>query len=141
MKITIEKEVVYMKTFIIFVISLFVLFTISACSSVDIAGTGTGTTTAKFCYGEHDIFVDITESDLETIADIFQGKKLYSDHPSCGFSDNVAVMIDGNTFCIARDNCGIVYVKEKNRYFNLSDEENLTVRTILESYGFVFPCV
>ncbi len=79
--------------------------------------------------------------DLKIISEIFAGKMLYSDQPSCGFDECVSIKIDGQTFCFANDSCGIVYLLEKDQYFKLSDEERDIVHEILTSYGFCFPCI
>lgn len=99
------------------------------------------TAMGKFVYGDKNISVIISEEDAAVLSEIFQGKLLYSDSLSCGFTENVSVSLDGQTYCIANDNCGIVYIIEKDRYFNIDDEENETLRSLLEEYGFSFPCV
>lgn len=73
---------------------------------------------------------------------LFDGKIMYRDNPSCGFSETVSIIFDQKqTFCIAQDNCPIVYWKEKNRYITLSEDEKNQLRDPLEPYGFCFPCL
>ena len=73
---------------------------------------------------------------------LFDGKIMYRDNPSCGFSETVSIIFDQKqTFCIAQDNCPIVYWKEKNRYITLSEDEKNQLRDLLEPYGFCFPCL
>lgn len=42
---------------------------------------------------------------------------------------------------VACDGCPMVYYKNENRYFKLSEEENKMLKRILEKYGFYFPYV
>ncbi|MGN0370681.1 MAG: hypothetical protein ACI4EW_09060 [Butyrivibrio sp.] len=82
------------------------------------------------------------ENELSEICNIFNGKILYKDDPACGFSEEISIKInEGQTFCPACDSCPVVYWKEKNRYFRLSDEEIRRIHEIFESYGAVFPCI
>jgi hypothetical protein len=95
----------------------------------------------RFIHGDKNIETEMSADDFRIITEIFKGKVLFSDVPSCGFSKDIAVLIDNQTFCLACDDCGLVYLSEKDKYFDLSEEENKKVREILTSYGFHFPCV
>lgn len=106
--------------------------------TVKISGISDGS--VRFAYGDTDISEELSDADFKAILSMFNGKKLYRDNPSCGFSEDVSVHLN-MTFCIACDECPVVCLTEKNQYFRLSDEENLLLREILTKYGFVFPCV
>ncbi len=96
---------------------------------------------AKFIYGDTKIETEISDENLNQLVDVFEGKILKIDSPSCGFTENVSVKIDDKTFCIACDTCGVIYLLEEDKYFYLNDEENETIRKILEGYGFELPCI
>lgn len=96
---------------------------------------------ARFAYGDKDISTEFAADDFKEIATIFEGKELYNDTPSCSFDEDVAIVVGDSHFCIANDTCGVVYVKEKDKYFSLTDAENQKLRALLEEYGFTFPCV
>ena len=97
---------------------------------------------AVFIYGDISITYEMTEEDSKSFAEIIAGEPLYNDNPSCGFTENVSVVVNGKDhFCIACDGCEIVYWKEKDRYISVSEEEMKVLHEILEKYGFVFPCV
>ena len=95
--------------------------------------------TVFFEFHDKRIQSDISEEHMKQITEIFNNKFLYSDAPSCGFSEDLSIKIDNNTFCIAGDSCGKVYLLEKDKYFSLSDDENKMIRHILISYGIDFP--
>lgn len=98
--------------------------------------------TAIFKYNEYNISQPLSEQDLDSIIEIFNNKSLYRDNPSCGFTEDVSIQFnESETFCIACDNCPVIYWKNKNRYLGLSDDENSSLRDILKKYGYVFPCV
>ena len=113
-------------------------FLFSSCSKVEIAD---GEIVAVFKYDNIDVHETLSNEDANIIREVFKGKSLFSDSPSCGFSENVALIIDGNTYCIACDTCGKIYSVKDDKYFNLDDSENETVRNLLCEYGFKFPCL
>ena len=101
----------------------------------------TDTCVGRFQYKDKDFEVHLSDEDAKVIIDIFNGKLIINDSPSCGFDESCSVKINNKTFCIASDLCGEVYVLEKDKYFSLSEEENQKVRSILMKYGFEFPCI
>ncbi len=112
-----------------------VLFSLSACSRVEITGQNM---VAVFQYGDVDSTKPLSAEDAETVKSIFNKKTMYSDMPACGFSENMALLIDGKPYCIAQDTCGAIYNVEAEQYFYLSESENTTLRSLLEKYGFIF---
>ena len=97
---------------------------------------------ARFSMYGDDISVILTEEETDAILEMFKDAKLYKGNPSCGFSENCSVKTyDGATYCIAMDTCNTIYWMEKDRYFDISEEELDALYAILEPYGFWFPCV
>lgn len=131
----VKKHVVRVSSLLLVVLMVFLF---SSCSKVEVAE---GEIIAVFQYGDAEISKPLSDEDSEIVRKIFDGKRLFSDSPSCGFDENVALIIDGNTYCIACDTCGVIYNVEKDKYFNLNDKENETLRNLLCEYGFTFPCV
>jgi hypothetical protein len=131
----VKKHVVRVSSLLLVVL---MVFSFSSCSKVEVAE---GEIIAVFQYGDAEISKPLSDEDSEIVRKIFDGKRLFSDSPSCGFDENVALIIDGNTYCIACDTCGVIYNVEKDKYFNLSDKENEILRNLLCEYGFTFPCV
>lgn len=65
---------------------------------------------------------------MASVKTIFNGKKLYKDNLSCGFSEAVSIKFDDeHTFCIARDTCQIVYWEEKIDILGLRKMKNTVV--------------
>ena len=97
---------------------------------------------AIFKYDNHNISELISADDFSSICDLFNGKKLYSDNLSCGFSNDVSICInETESFCFAHDSCPVVYWKNKNKFFRLSQSEYDILTDILNKYGFIFPCL
>lgn len=125
-------------TFYLSAICIFLIL-LCGCSSLKIDDNSIGS--VKFIYGDAHIEKELSKEDAKTITEMFDGKTLKSDNPSCGFTENVSVTIDGKCFWIACDQCGCVYFEQSLKYFNLNNEENEKLRGILETYGFTFPCI
>ena len=95
-----------------------------------------------FLYGDTDTLYRLENKELESIKAIFNGKKMYKDNLSCGFSEAVSIIFNNeHTFCIAQDTCPIVYWREEDRYIILSEDEKIQLYNLLEQYGFYFPCI
>ncbi len=124
------------------ILCIILVFCLVGCSEnkVNISDDSAGK--AVFKVNENDIETELSKEDVKAIAGFFDGKTTHTDvlgAPSCGFSENVAVIIDGKTYCFAMDDCSTVRVDLS--YFALTAEEYTQLKVILEKYGFYFPCV
>lgn len=126
-------------TFIIVLVAVGIFILIrSDRTNTDLVSNGY----AVFDYNDKNVLKNLSEDDLITIKKIFDNKKLYKDNPSCGFSENIAVVLDNSLiFCIAQDNCPIIYYKNKKLFFRLSNQEKELLYSVLTQYGFYFPCL
>jgi len=117
------------------------VFVLTGCGSVDIDNGETGI--ARYVYGGKNVNAEIAAEDMEVITDILNGKPVNNygfSSPSCGFDEDISVIIGEKNFCIARDSCGTLLYKGKG-YIELDTEENEALRTVLEKYGFSWPCI
>lgn len=92
-----------------------------------------------YSYNDEDISVNLTAEESNTIKNMFGGKMLYNDSPSCGFSENISIKCGDMTFCIAYDMCPVI--KCEHRYFRISNEDRKILNGIFEKYGGFFPCI
>ncbi len=130
-----------MKKKIIIFISICVLLVILIVNFSTVIIVGKENVTARYIYGDKNITTKLSEEDATLVAEILNGKHIsIFELPACGFDENVSVIINDNTFCIACDECGTVYFKERNGYISLDDSENKQLREILSDYGFEWPC-
>lgn len=97
---------------------------------------------AIFRYNGSNITSSLSTQEMSEIYEIFSNKRMYRDNPSCGFSENISLKINNlQTFCFANDTCPIVYWKEKDKYFKVTENEKKQLYNILQNHGFIFPCV
>lgn len=89
-------------------------------------------------YGSRDIKVKLTEEEAETIKDLFHGKRNEYEL-RCGYDENIAIVFDGEVFCIALDSAHSIYYKNEDKYFGFCEEECAKLLEILEKYDFSTP--
>lgn len=114
------------------------IFSFSSCSTVKVPDKDM---VAVFRWGDVDITEQLSIEDAEIVKQIFNGKRLFSNSPSCGFGEGAAIIVGNQTYCIACDYCPLIYIVQEDKYFELSDDENETLRNLLCEYGFTFPCI
>lgn len=133
-----KKKFIVISSIVLILFSLLLTFFIFNRTDLNFAKQGT----AIFKYSNTDISQQLSDEDFKKIITIFDNKFLYKDEPSCGFDENVSIVFnDSQTFCIACDKCPVIYWKEKNKYFRISEDKMNQLYSILKNYGFVFPCV
>lgn len=131
-----------MKKKLVLVLVAFLCVTLLVVNFFYVRISSKETGTARYIYRDKNISTEISREDMNKIVGILNGKTIDPlILPACGFDENIAVVINGKTFCVACDECGTVYYKEHNGYISLDDNENEQLRNILSGYGFEWPCV
>ena len=92
-----------------------------------------------YIFNDHNINQLLSNNESKIIKDILNNKKLYSDNPSCGFSENISICFDNLVFCLACDNCAII--KFGDKFFKISETDREKINKIIENYGGSFPCL
>ena len=133
--IMMKKHVIILSTVLVLLLGGFLVF------NIFVPKTNISTTTASltYIYDGRDINTSLSNEEGELLKNIFNDKRLYSDDPSCGFTEDVSIRFEDMVFCIACDNCPIV--KLGSKYFKISTTDRKTVEQIFEKYGGSFPCV
>ncbi|MCL2695702.1 MAG: hypothetical protein FWE69_05195 [Clostridiales bacterium] len=92
-------------------------------------------------HSEAPIEQELTDEEAQTVIGILNRRAIFTDYPSCGFSENVSLRIGRQIFCIAGDSCPIIRYGNTNKYIEISYEERSIIETIFMKYGGRFPCV
>ena len=92
-----------------------------------------------FVYDDKMIYETLDYTDANEIKNIFNGKMIYDDNPSCGFDDNISVRFDNEIFSLACDGCPII--RYNSSYFSVSEEDIEVIHDIMKKYGASIPCV
>lgn len=124
----------------VLLVLLVVLFT--GCSRVMIGTEASGT--VVYDYEGVSFSEELTEDELETVIKILNGKERKSTvmHgiPSCGFSPEIAFVINGTTYMMARDTCETLMIYGGLDYIDVSVKEQDLLEAIFTSHGGSLPC-
>ena len=117
------------------------LLLLAGCSKVSINGVS-----GSVVYDINGIcFEDtLTQEELDAVVNVLDGKKqksILSGVPSCGFSADVAIIVDGRRFALACDKCGVLQNCSTGGFIYVSDEERSVLEAIFTSRGGKFPCI
>ena len=115
----------------------------TGCGDVSLEGASSGSVT--YTYGSTSFTDALTEQELAAVTSILNGKESFSGilmgSPSCGFSREIAITVDGNVFSLALDGCATIQDQRTLGYIDLTEEEHSTLMEIFTSRGGTFPCV
>lgn len=128
-----------MKRFTLCLVVFAIAVMLCACHRVHV--NEAETVTLVFCNGETAVETQLSEAESKQISEIFNGKTLYQDHPSCGFDRNVSLRVDGTIFCPALDGCCIVKDESSGMYFKITQAERDLIDSIFFAHGGQFPCI
>ena len=88
---------------------------------------------SKFCYEDSNQIHEIKKQDLDSLYTILNGKEMFYEELSCGFSENIAICIDGKyTFCFAQDGDSYVYLKEENKLIILASHNREDIEVLCD---------
>ena len=115
------------------------IFSLTGCTKISVTDKSPAILTFK--HGDKNITEALNKEETEEIKSIFDRKALYSDSPSCAFSEGVSIAFGDQVFAIACDDCNIVKDCASGKFFSVSEAEKAIIIDIFESHGGYFPCV
>lgn len=134
-----------MKRFIGVMLSCVMVMSLCACGAVQLDANTSGTVTYRNEHTGVSFSERLTEEETGTVVAILRGKKqeiaILCGIPSCGFSPSISITVDGMTFALAMDKCGMLQNCNTMQYINISDSERETIESIFTTRGGTFPCV
>lgn len=128
-----------MKKLFLYLVCVCLVLSLCSCGIVTVDEYVTVKLVYRYDYV--DVETQLTQQESEKICDIFNGKVLLSDNPSCGFDENISLIINNKVYSPACDDCCIVKDCSSGKYFNISRSERDTIEEIFVAYGGHFPCV
>lgn len=126
-----------------FLLILVIMLSLYACSKTRVDDNAT--VTLIFIYEEENINVTLTDDEAAKVIDILDGNtydpSVLIGYPSCGFHENVALMVGTRRFAIASDTCNCIQDRSNYLYFDIPKEDMAYIHSLFEKYGGYFPCV
>lgn len=135
----IQNEVITMKKKIVTV--ALVLLVAAVVNSMILRLDRDAEGTITYLYGDTAFSEPLTSKEVGAVVRILDGKMQTPDNPSCGFSEDIAVTIDGVTFALACDQCGLVKNCETGWYIRIHAQERIILEALFLVRGGKFPCV
>ena len=122
---------------IFILLTVLLMWGLCACEMQRVDGNAAGT--IAYAYGGVTFEETLSAAEVAEVAAILDGKILFADHPACIFYDAITFTIDGETFALACDGCGLVKNCETGLYMTLSDAQRDALVAMFASRGASFP--
>lgn len=116
---------------------------LTGCSKVSVSENAS----YKVVYQYDDISFseELTAEEAAAVAQILGGKvksRYWLNTPSCGFDENIAIIINGQRYALACDKCTTLKVcGTVNTYIEVTQAERDILEAIFTARGGKFPCV
>ena len=125
------------KVFCIFLCVLLVMGCMG-CAAVISHPSGTA---VRICYDREDVSFDLelSQEEANVVLSTLNGKQRDLDMTvtgaACGFGREQAFVIDGSTYCLAQDDCSVIWEEGTDRYYVLSNQEMNQLKDIFKAHG------
>lgn len=124
-------------------LAVMLLLSLTGCSTVEIKEGETGK--VVYHYNGVSFEEDLTPEETAAVIQILNGKPqnlyLFEGIPSCGFDRDIAIVIGGTRYALARDKCGTLQNCSNLSYITVSEAERQTLEAIFTIRGGKFPCI
>lgn len=119
-------------------LSLLFLIGCIGCAAVISHPSGTA---VRICYDRENVSFDLELSQEEAnfVLSVLNGKQRDLDMTvtgaGCGFGREQSFIIDGSTYCLGQDDCGVIWEFGTDNYYVISQQELEQLQEIFKEYG------
>ena len=127
-----------MKKAVCFLLFVLLLIGCIGCAAVISHPSGTA---VRICYDRENVSFDLELSQEEAnfVGSVLNGKRRDLDMTvtgaGCGFGREQSFIIDGSTYCLGQDDCGVIWEDGTNNYYVISQQELEQLQEIFKEYG------
>ena len=127
-----------MKKTVCILLSVLLLMGCMGCAVVISYPSGTP---VRICYNRENVSFDLelTQEEASVVLAVLNGKILDLDMvvtgAGCGFGPEQSFVINGSTYCLAQDDCGVIWKEGTDNYYVLSWEETKELKEIFKNHG------
>ena len=95
----------------------------------------------RICYDRENVSFDLelSQEEASVVLSVLNGKRRDLDMTvtgaGCGFGREQSVIIDGSTYCLAQDGCGVIWEEGTDNYYVVSDREMKQLKDIFQAHG------
>lgn len=127
-----------MKKVFCILLSILLLMGCMGCAAVISHPSGTA---VQICYDRENISSDLelSQEEANIVLSVLNGKQRDLDMAvtgaACGFGREQSFIIDGSTYCLAQDGCGVIWEEGTDNYYVISQQELEQLKEIFEANG------
>ena len=127
-----------MKKAVCFLLFVLLLIGCIGCAAVISHPSGTA---VRICYDRENVSFDLelSQEDANFVVSVLNGKRRDLDMTvtgaGCGFGREQSFIIDGSTYCLGQDDCGVIWEDGTNNYYVISQQELEQLQEIFKEYG------
>lgn len=127
-----------MKKVFCVLLSTLLLMGCMGCAAVISHPSGT---TVRICYDRENISFDLELSQEETnvVLSVLNGKRRDLDMAvtgaGCGFGWEQSFVMNGSTYCLGQDGCGVIWEEGTDNYYVVSNREMKQLKEIFKAHG------
>lgn len=127
-----------MKKVACILLSILLLIGYTRCFAVISYPAGTG---VRICYDRENISFDseLSQEEANIVLSILNGKRRDLDMTvtgaGCGFGREQSFILNGITYCLAQDDCGVIWEEGTKNYYLVSNQEMKQLKEIFKAHG------
>ena len=126
-----------MKKVACILLSILLLLGYTGCYAVISYPAGT---TVRICY-DRDVSFDseLSQEEANIVLSVLNGKHRDLDmtvtEAACGFGREQSFIINGITYCLAQDDCGVIWEEGTRNYYCISNQEMKQLKELFKARG------
>ena len=127
-----------MKKVVCILLSILLLMGCMGCAAVISHPSGTA---VQICYDRENVSFDLelSQEEANVVLSVLNGKRRDLDMTvtgaGCGFGREQSFVINGSTYCLGQDDCGVIWEEGTENYYVVSNQEMKQLKEIFIAHG------
>ena len=127
-----------MKKAVCILLSVLLLMGCIGCAAVISHPSGTA---VRICYDRENVSFDLelSQEEANVVLSVLNGKRRDLDMTvtgaGCGFGREQSFVINGSTYCLGQDDCGVIWEEGTENYYVVSQQELEQLQEIFKEHG------
>jgi len=127
-----------MKKVLYILLSIILLMGCMGCAAVISHPSGT---TVRICYDRENVSFDLelAQEEANVVLSVLNGKRrdlnMTVTGAGCGLGQEQSMVINGSTYCLAQDGCGVIWEEGTDNYYVVSNQEMKQLKEIFKAHG------
>ena len=119
-------------------LSILLLMGCTGCAAVISHPSGTA---VRICYDREDVSFDLelSQEEANVVLSALNGKRRDLDMTvtgaGCGFGREQSFIINGSTYCLGQDDCGVIWEEGTDNYYVVSNQEMKQLKELFKAHG------